>query len=73
MCSSKRATRKAEPHEVVLDEADSMDWPTLCKCDLIHTVLKSELTRRRGTVSALRRAVLIRTIIASHGWPEVMA
>ena len=36
MCSSKRATRKAEPDEIILDEADGLDWPSICKCDLIH-------------------------------------
>ena len=73
MCSSKRATRSARPNEVILDAADAMDWPTLCKCDLIHTVPKAELKRFCGTVSRSRRQVLIRTLIASHGWPEVLA
>ena len=72
MCSSQRATRAALPHEVILDAADSLDWPTLCKCDLIHAVPKSELKRFRGTVSVQRRAVLIRTVIAAHRWPEVL-
>ncbi len=73
MCSTKRASRAAEANEVILDEADSMDWPTICKCDLIHTVPKSELKRLRGTVSLPRRPALVRAIIASHGWPEVLA
>jgi mRNA-degrading endonuclease toxin of MazEF toxin-antitoxin module len=73
MCSSRRATRGSQPHEVILDSADGMDWPTICKCDLIHTVPKSELTRFRGTVSNLRRQALVRTIIASHAWAEVLA
>jgi hypothetical protein len=73
MCSSKRATRLAQPHEVILDEADAMDWPTVCKCDLIHAVPKSELTRFRGTVSLPRRRLLVRSIISAHGWPEILA
>jgi mRNA-degrading endonuclease toxin of MazEF toxin-antitoxin module len=72
MCSSKRATRAAQSHEVILDSADSLDWPTICKCDLIHTVPKSELKRFRGTISVGRRALLIRTVIAAHGWPEIL-
>ena len=40
MCASKPATRPAEPHEVVLDEADGLSWPTLCKCDLLYAVKK---------------------------------
>ena len=73
MCSSKRATREAQPNEVILDTADGMDWPTLCKCDLIYAVAKSDLKRLRGTVSAERRKTLIRTVIAAHGWPDVLA
>ena len=73
MCSSKRATRDAQSHEVILDAADYMDWPTICKCDLVHTVPKSELKRFRGEVSIRRRAQLIRTLIAAHGWPEILA
>ena len=73
MCSSKRATRDAQVHEVILDSADGMDWPTICKCDLIHAVPKSELKQFRGAVSDRSRAHLIRTVIAAHGWPELLA
>ena len=31
MCSTRRAQRAPAPHEVLLDEADGLDWPTLCK------------------------------------------
>ena len=72
MCSSKTPTRPAGPHEVVLDTADGMDWPTLCKCDLIHTVAKADLKRFRGSVSQARRGILIRTLVASHGWTEIL-
>jgi mRNA-degrading endonuclease toxin of MazEF toxin-antitoxin module len=72
MCSSKETTRAAQAHEVILDQADGMDWPTICKCDLIHTVAKSELKKHKGSVSTGRRAVLVRTVIAAHGWPEVL-
>jgi len=73
MCSTKRTNRAAESNEIILDEADGMDWATICKCDLIHTVSKTELKRMRGTVSGPRRLALVRTIIAAHGWPEVLA
>ncbi|MDB6040371.1 MAG: hypothetical protein JWM99_4212 [Verrucomicrobiales bacterium] len=73
MCSSQRATRSALPHEVILDAADSLDWPTLCKCDLIHAVPKAELKRFRGTVSLARRQLLVRTVIAAHGWPQILS
>ena len=70
MCSTQRAARAPKLHEVVLDQADGLDWPTLCKCDLIYAVPRGDLKRRRGLVSAARRASLLRTIIAAHGWAD---
>ena len=73
MCSTKRAGRTALPGEIILDTADGMDWPTICKCDLIHAVHRDDLKNRRGEVSATRRGLLIRTIIAAHAWGEILA
>ena len=72
MCASKKVTRTAEPHEVILDTADGLDWPTVCKCDLIHTVPREEIRGRRGSVSTERRQLLVRKIIAAHGWGEIL-
>ena len=68
MCSSQRATRKPKPHEVIWDEADELDWPTLCNCDLLHTVPKTELKLRRGHVTEARRREIIATINRANGW-----
>lgn len=73
MCSTKRAGRRPEIHEIILDEADGMDWPTLCKCDLIYAVPRGQLKQQRGSVSTVRRNLLVRKIIAAHGWPAVLA
>jgi mRNA-degrading endonuclease toxin of MazEF toxin-antitoxin module len=73
MCSSQRATRPAEPNEIILDPADGLDWSTLCKCDLIYAVPRSELKNRRGAVSSARRSQLVRTILAAHAWGEILA
>jgi mRNA-degrading endonuclease toxin of MazEF toxin-antitoxin module len=67
LCSSQRAARKPEPHEVVLDEADGMDWPTLCKCDVVYAALKTELTVRRGSVRAERRRAIAERLIQQLG------
>jgi hypothetical protein len=48
MCSSKRARRKAEPDEIILDEADGLDWPSICKCDLIHSVYPATTSNSPG-------------------------
>lgn len=68
MCSSQRATRQAEAHEVILDQADGLNWPTLCRCDLVLDVDKKELGNKRGRVTEARRRKIIETINRSMGW-----
>ena len=68
MCSSKPAARPAKPNEVILDASDGLQWPTLCKCDLLYTVPKSELKNHRGAVSLERRRQIITVINRSNGW-----
>lgn len=70
-CSSQRAGRRPQSHEVILDEADGLNWQTLCKCDLIYTLPKSELRNHRGRVTLERRRAIAETIIQSHGWNVV--
>jgi hypothetical protein len=41
--------------ECLLDEADGMEWKTLCRCDLLYTINKSILKFRRGEVAMERR------------------
>ena len=52
------------PNEVILDSSAGLNWPTLCKRDLLHLVAKAELKTRRGKVGDERR----RQIIALRGW-----
>jgi mRNA-degrading endonuclease toxin of MazEF toxin-antitoxin module len=68
MCSSQRAQRQPKPNEIILDQADGLNWPTLCKCDLIHAVEKSDLTQRRGAVTSERKRQIIATINRAMGW-----
>jgi len=46
----KSASRDPVGCEALLDEADGMDWKTLCRCDLMYTIDKGILLRRRGEV-----------------------
>ena len=73
ICSTQTARRLAAQHEIILDLADGLDWETLCKCDLIYAVPRGELKHRRGNVSLNRRRQLVQTIIAAHGWAQVLA
>ena len=73
VCTSQRANRKPETHEILLDSADGLNWETLCRCDLIYAAPVDELKNKRGSISRLRRPQLIRSIIAAHGWADVLA
>ena len=66
-CSSKRATRQPEVMEIILDEADGLDWETLCKCDLVFAAPKEQLTRKRGVVTLERRRQIAERVIRSLG------
>ncbi len=68
VCSSHRAGRGAKGNEVILDEADGLDWPTLCFCDPLHLVRRDELKNRRGVVTPERQRGIIRTMIMVNGW-----
>ena len=72
ICTSQRANRSPRPEEILLDAADGLDWPTLCKCDLIYAVPREDLKGRRGIVSHARQLQLVRTMIAAHGWAAVL-
>ena len=67
-CASQRASRPVCEHEVLLDEADGLDWVTFCKCDCIYAVPRGELKKHRGSVGLERRRQIVRTLIAAHGW-----
>lgn len=67
-CATQRPTRVPQDHEVALDQADGLDWPTFCKCDCIYAVPRNELKKRRGNVTLERRRQIVRTLISAHGW-----
>jgi hypothetical protein len=55
--------RDARENETILDEADGLDWKTLCRCDLLFTVDKANLFNKRGEVAPERRRDIARKII----------
>jgi mRNA-degrading endonuclease toxin of MazEF toxin-antitoxin module len=67
LCSTQRAGRRAELHEVILDQADGLNWETLCKCDVVYAAPKSELVRHRGTVTQERRRAIAERVIRALG------
>ena len=63
-CRTMQAGSFREPVETecLLDEADGMDWKTLCRCDLLYTIKKTILLRHRGEVTFERRREIARKI-----------
>ena len=67
-CTTQRAARPPRSYEVLLNSADGLDWETLCRCDLLYSVAKAELGRRRGRITPERQRQIISKIIQSMGW-----
>ena len=66
-CSSRRVTRPPEEHEVILDQADGLDWPTLCKLAPIYAIRLEEIESRRGEVTPERRRQIGERLIRLFG------
>ena len=54
---------QAELNEAILDQADGLDWKTICRCDLLYTVDKASLTHKRGVVTLERQRDIARKIV----------
>lgn len=61
MCFTLHGTPKSV--DVVLDQADGLDRPTGCQCDLFFPLLASNLHNKVGTVSFVRQQAIIRKIV----------
>lgn len=66
-CTSKPPTRPAAPHEIVLDESDGLDRPTLCKLAPILAVELGQLRQHRGSVTPERRRQIGQKLIRLFG------
>jgi len=67
--SSRRPAQAAQPHEVVLDEAEGLDRPTIFDCVYFYGVDRRKIQTRLGGVGAERRRRIGRTIVASYRFP----
>ena len=62
ICTSFRLNRPPRDREIVLDDADGLDWRTAVRCDVIHLLSKSLLREPRGRVSEFRRKPIAQKI-----------
>ncbi len=58
---------KVLDHQVVLDQADGMEFATLINCSMVYVVRKNSILRAAGIVSHMRRAEIARRVRASLG------
>ena len=63
LCSSARLNRELKRNETGLDEADGLDWRPAVRCDFIYALPKAEFLEKRGEVSRLRRAAIVRKLV----------
>lgn len=66
-CTTHLANRPPKETEVRLNGADGLDWETLCRCDVLWLVEKSNLSRKRGSVAHIRHRQIVDKINASMG------
>ena len=66
-CTSKSPTRPAAPHEIILDESDGLDRPTLCKLAPVLAVKLDQIRQHRGSVTAERRRQIGQKLIRLFG------
>lgn len=63
ICTSVRLTRPAKLNEVLLDEADGLDWITAVRCDFLHGLPKTGFVQPRGRVSERRQTEIMRAVV----------
>ena len=62
LCTSAGLNRPPKKHEVLLDEADGLDWKTAVRCDFLYALPKPDFRERRGLVSPQRQREIARKI-----------
>ena len=62
LCSSAKLNRGPRKNEVILDEADGLDWKTGVRCDFMYALPKTDFAERRGSVSVIRRREIARKL-----------
>jgi mRNA-degrading endonuclease toxin of MazEF toxin-antitoxin module len=67
MGTKRPPAAKVLPHQVLLDQADGLEFATVLNCALVYVVRKNSILRRAGIVSHMRRAEISRRVRASLG------
>ena|ERR1700749_3702900 len=67
MGTKRPPAAKILPHQVMLDQADGLEFNTLVNCALVYVVRKNSILRTAGVVSHMRRAEIAKRVRASLG------
>ena len=68
LIGSKRIPAEAaKPHQVVLNGADGLEFPTLIDCSLVYQVRKASILRLSGRVAHARRSAVAARVRAALG------
>jgi hypothetical protein len=59
ICTTVRLNRPAKLNEVLLDQADGLDWKTAVRCDFLHALPKAGFLGLRGRVSDPRQSQIM--------------
>ena len=65
--SKKSPAAQARPHQVVLNGADGLEFPTLFDCGFVNVARKSSIIRSAGRVAYARRGQIATKLRASLG------
>jgi mRNA-degrading endonuclease toxin of MazEF toxin-antitoxin module len=63
ICTTALLNRPAKLNEVLLDQADGLDWTTAVRCDFLHALPKVSLIQPRGHVSEPRQLQIMRAVV----------
>jgi hypothetical protein len=60
--TKKQPGESARNHQVILDAADGLEFPTLVDCSLVYVARKASVLRSTGSVTINRRQLIQRAI-----------
>jgi hypothetical protein len=60
--TKKQPGENARNHQVILDAADGLEFPTLVDCSLVYIAKKASVLRSTGSVTINRRQLIQRAI-----------
>jgi hypothetical protein len=67
LCTTQGTNRPPKETEVHLNGSDGLNWKTPCRCGSLWLVKKSSRTRKRGSVTPIRRRQMADRINARMG------